>query len=57
MSLEHTLRKHLATRTKENTLRRLKIAPQDTVDFSSNDYLGIAQMKFLKYNDGQFPNL
>jgi 8-amino-7-oxononanoate synthase len=56
MSLEHTLRKHLATRTKENTLRRLKIAPQDTVDFSSNDYLGIAQMKFLKYNDGQFPS-
>jgi 8-amino-7-oxononanoate synthase len=54
MSLEHTLRKHLVVRTKENTLRKLKFAPEDTVDFSSNDYLGIAQMKFLQYHESQF---
>lgn len=47
MSIKSTLSKHLEEREQLHSLRKLKLAAQNSVDFSSNDYLGIAQMNFL----------
>ena len=43
MSVDQSLRKILDTRVEKNTLRSLKVVKSDMVDFSSNDYLGLAK--------------
>ena len=57
-SLEHKLE----ARKKDNSFRSLKNKTSDLIDFSSNDYLGLARSEELKqkilssYQNGQWPN-
>src|SRR5688572_25386374 len=47
-SLEHYLNEQLATREAKGILRRLKVTDSSLVDFTSNDYLGLASSKELR---------
>lgn len=47
-SLDSLLLKSLAKRDEEGALRKLKVVAPSLIDFSSNDYLGLARSSELK---------